>query len=272
MFTAILTDFGTKDAYTAILKQIIFSKCPETEIIDITHEIEPQNVISAAYVLYTAFTSFPGNTVFLCIVDPGVGSERRELLTFSLGKLIISPDNGIISLVRRMHPASEFFRCKDDIVKDLNKIKPSFSRTFDGRDLFAPIAGMAGNNDWNKLRGEDVSPVTVSGVMPAVSNTNNSLSAIILHTDRFGNCVTSIHISEWESPGEYPCTVSMNNEREIKFSEISGCYTDVPKGEELLYWGSFGFLEIGINQGNAAETFHLKSGDFIKIRSRDMLS
>lgn len=226
-YFALLTDFGSKDPYVGIMKGVIGREITNPIFIDISHEIEPFAILAASYVLYSAWDWMPEGTVFLSVVDPGVGTERRELLSFTDGKALVCPDNGTLSLLWRMKKDLACYRVSDRLLQSLRENRPPFSRTFDGRDLFAPVAACIGSlptadrthdipgADRDRdgvptgtrpgmvsVRGEAVEPVLLPEAFCSVTSSTGpgrnrlTLDGWIMHVDHFGNCITSIHYSD----------------------------------------------------------------------------
>ena len=235
------TDFGEGDYYVGAMKGVILGIAPETQFVDISHQIPPQDVLAAAFVLRHAAREFPPGTVHLAVVDPGVGSRRRPLALQSSGHLWVGPDNGLFSLVldradSRVHEIAR---------PDLGRPNPS--STFHGRDLFAPLAA-------HLCRGldlADVGPPVADPVRLAESAPCKSADRIaghIIYIDGFGNLVSNIEtadIAPWGSAlhirlGDYVLT------------ELCRTYEDVESGAPLALIGSAGLLEIAVNCGNAA--------------------
>ena len=191
---AMLTDFGTLDPFVAIMKGVMRVICPNADFIDVTHDIEAQNVRQAAFTLLTSWRWFPPGTVFLCVVDPGVGSERRALLASAGGRHFVAPDNGLLSWTLADNPP-------DWIVSAENRAwqLEDVSHTFHGRDVFAP---------WRRIW---PSALTLAKrprhfrfeqlPEPLLEVQSEGLRAEVLHIDRFGNLVTSVGDCRWRENG-----------------------------------------------------------------------
>ncbi len=249
----LITDFGQADGYVGTMKGVILGICPETVLVDISHEIQPQAVRQAAYVLSMAVPFFPPGTVHLVVVDPGVGSERRPIAVQTERFTCVAPDNGVLSLALAQDPARLAVHLSEPGYR-LARV----SATFHGRDIFAPAAAhLACGSDLHEM-GPAISPtelLTLSIAQPAPQPDGSSLGEI-LHVDRFGNLVTSI-----------PSTVG-NARVEISGLAIEGLsrtYADVEPGELVAYFGSSGYLEIAVRDGNAAERLAAKVGDAVRV-------
>ena len=235
------TDFGEGDYYVGAMKGVILGIAPEAQLVDISHQIPPQDVLAAAFVLRHAAREFPPGTVHIAVVDPGVGTRRRPLALQSRGHLWVGPDNGLFSFV---------FDRADSRVHEIARAdlgRPDLSSTFHGRDLFAPLAA-------HLCRGldlADVGPPLADPVRLAESAPCKSADRIaghIVHIDGFGNLVSNIaaaDLAPWGSAlrirlGDYVLT------------ELCRTYEDVESGAPLALIGSAGLLEIAVNGGNAA--------------------
>ena len=240
----LLTDFGTADHYVAAMKGVILGICPEATVVDITHEIPPFSVIEGAFTLSQAWKTFPAGTIHVAVVDPGVGGERRALAAKLNGQVFIGPDNGLLSLLPmgvsvREITAEKYFR-------------HPVSRTFHGRDVFAPVAA-------HLARGgplETLGPEIDDWVRLDLGVTDHGMG-VILKVDRFGNLITSI------PTGTNVSEITINGSRTSGFYRT---YVDAPSGQLFLVEGSAGFIEISVRQGNAAGVTGGRSGDRFQFR------
>ncbi|UCF96750.1 MAG: SAM-dependent chlorinase/fluorinase [Spirochaetaceae bacterium] len=275
---ALLTDFGCRDGYTGIMKGVILSQDPGIRIIDLTHDIDPHDLISGAYILYTAWDHFPQGTAFCAVVDPGVGSDRGALLAEINDRYLIAPDNGLISLLIRMIPSTAAYALRTDAILEVQSgarsaswttlaQRPSLSRTFHGRDLFAPAAALCATGDSQRIRGNPIQPVLLPAVVP--EQYHRGLRGQILHVDRFGNCISSLHRTDLDK-------VRGNQGRDGgitiqagSFQEhiIRKTYAEVAIGAPLCLIGSSGFLEIAIREGSAAKIFGFTPGQSLTVTS-----
>jgi len=274
---ALLTDFGGKDAYVGVMKAIILSRDPSIRIVDLTHEIEPQNLLSASYLLYTAWDYFPSGSVFCAVVDPGVGSERGTLLAEIQGRYLIAPDNGLISLLLRMYPDGLVHSLRiaglgepeTDAVPSTTEpppTRPPPSSTFHGRDLFAPAAALCAAGRGEQLRGRRIQPVVLPDVIP--EHVTGAVHGQILHIDRFGNSICSVHRRDIEM-------LEANHRRIVvqagTFHDeaLRTTYADVQVGAALCLVGSSGFLEIAVREGSAAKRYRFSSGQSVTLTGLD---
>lgn len=263
---ALLTDFGLHDPYVGVMKGIIAGISPHTPIIDITHMIEPQNVVQGATVLAESYHYFPPRTIFVCVVDPGVGSQRNALAVRVDDYVFLAPDNGLLSLV--IADAANF-----DVVTLSNGayFRSQVSRTFHGRDIFAPVAAHIANGVLLSELGS-IPPRGLVTLPPLLTVTPGVASGQITRADRFGNLITSIGNLRWLdnerlelSPKwretytlqRRSATMQIGDKRITRFVQT---YYDAPNDELVALVSSGGFLEIAIKQGNAAQRLDVSSG------------
>jgi S-adenosyl-L-methionine hydrolase (adenosine-forming) len=266
---ALLTDFGTHDPYVGVMKGVMISRCPNVRLIDITHEVRPQNIDQGAYLLRSAYRHFPPYTVFLAVVDPGVGTERRPVAIKTSHGIFVGPDNGI-------------FRAVLEEVETWQALilwpTENMSSTFHGRDLFAPVAADLACG----CTFQDVGTPTVDLVQsmpPRISLTSpTTLEGEVIHIDHFGNIVTSLGPFEWRDQtlrlldsksGDF---VTLNAPgAEVNFGNhqiksIGATYGSTQPGELLVLINSDKMLEIAVNRGSAAQITSAQFGDPVQIR------
>lgn len=274
---ALLTDFGTIDIYVGTMKAVMARLCPHARFIDITHAIQPQNIQQGAFNLFTSCRYFPPGTVFLVVVDPGVGSIRRPLAARAGEYTFIGPDNGVLT-----YALAEY-----EDVRAVELSNPEYrldmpSHTFHGRDIFAPAAAHLANG----VPLEDFGPPVDDyyRLPPLLLDINGStISGEVIHIDHFGNLVTSIGEIRRSSSGSLyliapfslsgkrqpvltlPASVSISLGK-LKLARIHKTYSEVPPGAALALVGSSGFLEISINGGSAAQAFSVSIGDPITLQ------
>lgn len=258
---ALLTDFGVADHFVATMKGVILSQAPGTSFIDITHDIPPQGVAAAAYQLLASYHYQPAGTLFLCSVDGG--KNPRRLLYVEAGRWrFLAPDNGLLSWVLNEE--------KPKLMLDVTHapgLPPAGGRTFDGRDVLAPLAGRL-------LTGEPISPLgpSVSSIetlpFPAVQKNGALWRGRVIARDRFGNAVTNLRSSEL---GPLAATSKLWFEfgpAKTTIRGLSESYTSVESGRMLAVKGSAGFVEISIRDGNAAQAAGLNPGDEVLVYFR----
>jgi len=260
---ALITDFGTHDAYTAVMKGILLRINPTLSIIDITQEIDPFNIESVSFILYSSWDYFPKDTIFLSVVDPGVGSKRNILLAEQNGKILVAPDNGSVTF---LYNKKENFRTWAPSLRVLSLIPPPAGSTFHGRDIFAPLAGLISLKGIEEAAGKKLSPILLKSLQPVIDRKAHSLTGKIIHIDRFGNCISSISINDFltltKPDNKKTATIRAGG---IKIKGIMDYFSRVSKGVPLSYFGSTGFLEIAVNMGNASEVLKIKMGDKVSV-------
>lgn len=244
---AMITDFGLHDPFAGIMKGVIRSLGSTAEIIDITHGINAGDIKSAAIALSMSYRYYPDGTIFLVVIDPGVGTARRPIAVTAGGKTIVCPDNGIISFVINEYPEwsavhldrHEFFL-------------PKISSTFHGRDVFAPIAAHISMGTSASDLGSKIDDVTTIQI-PQASAGERHIQGEVLYIDGFGNLITNINeasVIEWAHDRKFSDFKIHTGSVEI--IGISDSFSDVRMGKPLTVFGSFGMLEVAVNGGSAA--------------------
>src|ERR671914_153528 len=183
---ALLTDFGTRDHYAGTMKAVILGICPDVTLVDITHDIPPHDVMTAALELAASYKYFPSGTIFLVVVDPGVGSARRGIAADTGEFRFVSPDNGVLTAVLRESPAKRVVE-----LTERRFARPTVSRTFEGRDRFAPAAAWLAKGTQLSALGRPASGLHVLDI-PIPVITGELLTGVVLAIDRFGNLVSNI--------------------------------------------------------------------------------
>ncbi|NET72289.1 MAG: SAM-dependent chlorinase/fluorinase [Sphaerospermopsis sp. SIO1G2] len=251
----LLTDFGNNDVYVGVMKGVITTINSQLQLIDLTHQIPPQNLAAARFALMNAYPYFPPDTVHLAVVDPGVGSKRRAIALQLKQGYLIGPDNGIFSGIISENPVitaveltnSEYWRISQP------------SSTFHGRDIFAPVAAHLASGVSLEKIGREINPETlVKFEITEFQITDNTLKGCIQYIDHFGNLVSNIPGSFVE--GKIWCV-------EINGLTIPGCttYSDVEIGEVLALVGSHGWVEVSVNGGNAQVQLEMKYFDSVQV-------
>jgi S-adenosylmethionine hydrolase len=260
---ALLTDFGLLDNYVGIMKGTIFSINPNVEIIDISHNIEPGNIRQGAFVLMTSINYFPEGTIFVAVVDPGVGSNRQALCVRAGNFYFVAPDNGLLTY------ALQNFRNPKVHIFTYEKYQlENPSKTFHGRDIFAPLAAYLAMNIEISEFGEEIKPSKIVQLpsLKCYYDSQGNLIGEVVHIDRFGNIITSLNSRALGINLHNILKQDLKWKFEIghtKIKNISMTYSDVEEGEFLAYIGSSGFLEIGIRNGNAAKEIGAYIGQLV---------
>jgi len=258
---ALLTDFGSADHYVASIKGVILSALPEARFVDITHQIPPQDIRAGAFQLLSSYESFPAGTLFMCVVDPGVGSERKILYAETESRHFIAPDNGILSWVFEKEKPVRLFD-----VSNL-KLEKEPSRTFHARDIMAPAAAkvLKGESpdkwgvpqkNWEKLS------------FPAVKKTGASWEGEILAVDTYGNLITNFRSEEILDLAEHSKLWFDWEGKSPAVRGLAKSYSEADPGKLLAIEGSAGFIEISVRDGNAAKETGLKVGSKINVQFR----
>ncbi len=219
------SDFGLEDAYVAQVKARILSLADDACIVDIAHGVHPYGIVSAAWLLSTSFAYFPAGSVHLCVVDPGVGTSRAVLAVQKKGHFFVGPDNGVFSF---LYPAQE-------VIEILWRPGGPVSRTFHGRDLFAPVAAEI-------LKGAHPESLGQTMDTPEAFDISRDM---VVHIDRFGTVITNIPCGKLKDG----CSVTIGGR---KVDRIAGTFSDIPPGELALVCGSASTVEIAANRIGAA--------------------
>lgn len=256
----LLSDFGLKDPYVAEMKAVILSICQDVRIVDISHEVEKFDIRMGALFLASAAPYFPKNTVHLAVVDPGVGTKRRPVIFQTKRSLYVGPDNGLLVLSAQADGIKHVHQIVDD-----RYLSHRISRTFHGRDVFAPIATHLACG----IKPNSFGPEIKDYVKPRFTNPTirgKEILGEVLSIDSFGNIITNITTNLLEDIHVIE-GASLNVELGKKEETLKLCkaYGYTPAGTLLSIIGSHDFLEISINLGNAGKKFKAKAGDPVKI-------
>lgn len=245
---ALLTDFGSADGYVGVMKGVILGIAPQTPLVDITHEIAPQDVRDGAWVLHTAWRYFPEHSVFLSVVDPGVGSARRAVAVRVARRIFVGPDNGLFSYVLNAEPATAA------VILDNPRFHlPTTSSTFHGRDIFAPCAAhLASGVPLDELGSLATIDSLVTFTLPRPEWRGDTLVAHVAHVDRYGNLITDIGPDLAESTFETQSSSVQVGGRTI--TDRARTFAESADGEPFFYLDSSGYLAIAVRNGSAAAT------------------
>ncbi len=268
-YIALLTDFGINGShYVALMKAVILNINPNVNIIDISHTISPYSIIEASYILKSTFTHFPKRTIFIIVVDPGVGSERKIIIIKTKSNYyFIAPNNGILANALDKSEIEECYHIQNE-----EYFNSSISNTFHGRDIMAPIGSHISNGVPLKKFGPhfNLSKLTEFSLKFRIIHSEKKIICQIQFIDSFGNGTTNISIKNnkirdvdvvFAEGAILKCEIN-NKTYEGTFTTY---FSNVPVKSVLLLIGSTGFLEISINQGNASEELNFKVGDIITI-------
>jgi hypothetical protein len=252
------TDFGSKDAYVAEMKAVILGICANATIIDITHKIEKFNIRMGAYILASASPYFSKDTIHLAVVDPGVGTQRQPILIQTKHDYFVGPNNGVLTLAANNQGIDHIYE-----ITNQKLMLPKISSTFHGRDIYAPAAAHLANGTPPEKFGPEIHEIVMPKFAKIIKR-KDMLIGEVMHVDGFGNIVTNFGKKEVESMKiGHIANIKLRNARlKLKFCKT---YAEVKSQKPLTLIGSHNFLEISINQGNAAENFKIKSGDKVTL-------
>ncbi len=253
---ALLTDFGLKDHYVGVMKGVILRINPKARIIDISHDIPSQGILDAYFLLSNTYRYFPDGTIFVTVVDPGVGSDREIIAVQTDRYYFLAPDNGVLGFLERDGTVQRAV-----LVRNRKYALNPVSNTFHGRDIFAPAAAhLSLGTNITKLGPEAERLQRIAAPAPRVTREGIIVGEIIA-IDRFGNLVTNVPADRL-APDD---TVEIRVGRHT-ITQLSRSYADVKKGQLLALVGSTGNLEISVNKGNAGERTGAKVGDTVRVR------
>jgi hypothetical protein len=248
---ALLSDFGTHDPFVGAMKGVLLSKAPGLTIIDITHQIPPQDIQTAAFYLMAATPYMPKGTLFMCVVDPTVGTGRGIVWARTENHQFIAPDNGLISWVEQKERILEA-----RFISNSSLFMENISSTFHGRDIMAPVAAAIAKGLPEKKIGP-LFPAYRRFPFPAPVKAGNRITGQVIAIDHFGNVVTNIK-------RDYLSARAVFNIADRMIKGLKLTYASVPEGEALALVGSFGFLEFSVRNGSFARTFEVKIGSVVE--------
>ena len=251
------TDFGQRDAYVAAMKGAILGISPRSTLVDVSHDVPAQDVAAGAFLLHCAHRYFPPGTVHVAVVDPGVGSSRRGVVVETARGLFVGPDNGLFG------PVYESERIKRVVeIRNADLILPRVGSTFHGRDVFGPVAAHLSEG----VPVEEVGPTLGDWVglsLWTLEEGCGDLQGQIVHIDRFGNGITSLHRGRIEAAaGEKALRIQIGHR---VFMGLSRTYSDVPDAQPLALYGSQDTVEIAVNGGSAADDLGIRRGDGVRV-------
>jgi S-adenosylmethionine hydrolase len=254
MIIALLTDFGTQDYFTGAMKGAILRINSDAKIVDITHDIAPQDIHSAAFTLRSCYGDFPEKTIFVAVVDPGVGSTRRAILVKTEKYYFIAPDNGLLSFVFDKEKDFRVFELTDE-----KFFRHPISRTFHGRDVFAPVAAHLSNGIKPNEFGREIKDFIRFQTARPRRISDDRFEAEVIHIDRFGNLITNLR--KEDLPENF--SVVINGKL---IDRLQNFYIEAESGDSFMIFGSAGFLEIAAFQNSASKLLNTRSGDRILVK------
>ncbi|MFA6435244.1 MAG: SAM-dependent chlorinase/fluorinase [Elusimicrobiales bacterium] len=250
-FIALLSDFGTDDPFVGTMKGVILSKAPGLTIVDITHQIPPQDIHTAAFYLMASMPYMPKGTLFMAVVDPTVGTGRGILWARTKNYQFIAPDNGILGWVEEREEITDI-----RFINNSELFMPRISSTFHGRDIMAPVAAAIAKG----LPEKKIGPVLKDHrklPFPHPEKAGNRVMGRVIAVDHFGNAITNL-------TQQYVNAKSIFTVSDRIITGVKLTYASVTEGEPLALIGSFGFLEFSIRNGNFAAVFGVKPGSEVE--------
>lgn len=255
------TDYGTNDHLVGTLKGVILKINPEATIVDITHQVAPFDLLDGALAIGSAYKYFPPRTIHVIVVDPGVGTNRRPLLVTAENQYFVAPDNGVLSLVYEREHANLVVR---HITAEHYYLQP-VSKTFHGRDIFAPVAAWLGKGWQTASMGEEITDYK-KFALPKPKPENGVVKGVVLRIDSFGNLLTNFrpeNLPEGATEkGEVNFQVGSHSVTRLVDTFASG-----NAGEPVAFVGSSGYVEIAVNKASAARTLGLARGAAVTLHS-----
>jgi len=255
-----LSDFGTREYYTGAVKGSILCINPTARIIDLSHEIPSHDLLSAAFTIFGAYSTYPQHTIHLVVVDPGVGSNRKGIIVSTENGIFVAPDNGVLSLVFRAEQSKRVVAIDAE-----HYYRRPVSPTFHGRDIFGPVAGWLSRGIELSNFGPTITDPVQLGLPATRETAADTVEGFVLHIDKFGNIITSISeadVKNWFSRGQSIRGFSLN---EKTVSRQVTCYAE--GGDEELFYllGSAGFYEISAKKQPASRLLGAKRGMRVRV-------
>jgi len=260
----LITDFGLQDGHVGAMKGVIRSLAPQAELVDISHEIRAQDIRHAGFVLKTAYSYWPADTIHVIVVDPGVGTERRAVAVETGAGTFVAPDNGVLSDVLAQEEARR-------VVALTNAAywHHPVSASFHGRDIFGPAAAHLANGVPLQELGESVEPASlITWALPSPHrHLDGHMTIHVLHVDRFGNCTTDLPAEWLQAAPQWRIEVpgAAEDAGSATIHGIARTFGDVPEGAPLALVDSTDYLAIAVRNGNAAQAMGLRIGAPIEI-------
>ncbi len=256
---ALLTDFGTRDHYVGVMRGVILSICPDATLVDLSHDLPPHDVPFAAGELAAGYRYFPAGTIFLVVVDPGVGSARRMLAAEAGDWRFVAPDNGVLTAVFGETPPKRLVE-----LTERRFARPTVSRTFEGRDRMAPAAAWIAKGTQLPAFGRPVTDYLMLD-LPQPELADDRLRGVVVRVDRFGNVVTNLDRRSCERLTDGSGTLHLSvGGRPI--GRLVSTYADIAPGEIGALFGSTDHLECAAHTASAADALGVAVGDPVELR------
>jgi S-adenosylmethionine hydrolase len=255
----LLSDFGAKDGFVGILKGVVLGICPQARLVDLSHDIAPQEIVEGALVLAAAVDHFPRGTVHLAVVDPGVGTQRRALLIETEAFTLVGPDNGLLSL------AAERSKVRRIVHLDRPQwFAKAASTTFHGRDVFAPVAAHHAAG----VSAEELGSVVEEHEHLALvepRRVDDGLEGQVIYVDRFGNLICNVRQGDVDGFRGQALSITIGG---VQLSEVSPSYASVREGRPVAVWNSWGRLEVAVRNGSAVRQLRARNGERVQVKLR----
>jgi hypothetical protein len=250
------TDFGLSDHFVGTMKGVVAGIAPQARVIDISHNIAPYNVHEGAFVIAEAWPYFPKGTIHVVVVDPGVGSSRRPILAEAGGHFFIAPDNGVLSLV------FDAVKHKVRVISNSKFMRREISRTFHGRDIFAPAAAHLAKGAKPAASGKVIHDYVRCWSDKPAPKGDGSWRGAILKVDRFGNLITNFAARDFAAIAARPFEMRAGAKH---IRRLALTYAETEVGDLFVIVGSAGYLEIAANQASAAELVGCSAGASVEL-------
>ena len=250
------TDFGLSDHYVAAMKGVILGICPKAQIVDVTHDITPYEITEGAYTIAQAYRTFPKKTVHVVVVDPGVGTARRPILMEAAGQYFVGPDNGVLAMIyaREKH--------KIRLIASKQYFRRPVSQTFQGRDIFAPVAAHVAAGVLPSRIGKLIDDYLRPSYQKPVQTGKRTWNGQVLKADRFGNLVTNFHVEEFPGLDRRDFTFELGPHR---VEALARNYAETGPGELFAIVGSSGYYEISTREASAARATGCAGGSPVEL-------
>ena len=255
---AFLTDFGTRDHYAGVMKGVVLSIVPDITVVDVTHDLPPHDLNAAAYELAATYKYFPPGTIFVTVVDPGVGSSRRGIAVEAGEWKFVAPDNGVLTMVLRETPAKKAVE-----LTERRYARPTISRTFEGRDRFAPAAAFLAKGIALTALGRPAHDL-VQLDLPVMEETREEITGAVVRVDRFGNAITNVDRKAFDRLAAGRTVMIEADGKPIE--RMVATYADIAAGEVCALFGSTEHLELAAQSGSAAALKKLSFGTRVRVK------
>jgi S-adenosylmethionine hydrolase len=252
------TDYGTSDHFAAVMKGVILTINPDVNVIDITHSVLAHDILDGALAIGQAYRYFPPKTIHVVVVDPGVGTERRPILVAGDQHYFVAPDNGVLSSVYEQSESLHVW----NIISE-HYFRQPVSKTFHGRDIFAPVAAWLTKSWQTSSFGEPIDDF-VRFAIPRVKVNGNQVQGAVLRVDHFGNLITNVAVEDVPDLLAAGTNVKINVGN-AQVSKVVQTFAEGAAGEVVGLIGSSGYLEISVNKGNASRTLGVGRGAEVTV-------